>query len=972
MFVSAPRLEMPPVSDKTVSTIPLAPPLTVCFAKCHSAKRPLCGYASRPTVVMNPSPAVARALSNFNYFKMGCSRLVFWSTGYRVDCSSISLSKKRATQRNPTMSSDDQSERQCPLCMETLELDDLNFFPCKCEYQICWFCWHRIRTDENGLCPACRQPYSEEPANFQAVSSAEILKNKNDKRSKAQSKTKKMSTEAKKHLAAYRVLQKNLLYVVGLSARFPEMESNRRLNFFSRFGKIIKMATCLPVNASAYSVYVTYEKDEEALRAIQALHNMVIDGRTVKASLGTTKYCSSFLRNAVCQKIDCMYLHEIADLEVSFTKEDMHAGKHAEYEKRLLEDYEKGKKCLTPAPAVPVPPSTSVDRKSNDTSSVPNTAFPPVIGNSKAGTRSPSLTNTNRKSNSPKVHAGRDHNGVRSEQDQEVATIMDQSLPDSPTAEAQKCLQEEDRKNDKSEKSVKSEEAKLNGYTRSTSTSPSTCNGIAKQETRTDASGAGAKSAQPAPEAADGVNMKQMVINRVENDELTEDVVVERTTCRSPPGFSRRDTPPTEADVNERDEVPQKPNDIPPPPGLSAPPAESSILSMLQKRMENQHISAKPSGVSSNWQDMFGFRTTESQEARVNDDELGFDPFQESAKALAALVAQESNKDRTGHKQVVDEARLDRHHQRVHHRSVAPPPGFANGSEEDRSKWSFASNDNLYPSFGHNRQQQQRGERCFPENSLLATIFSSAQNGNLQARANIPGNQTVGDRLKQQSQVGLFDEGNNGYRQHNQARYPEESFSHHHHAVYSNEALENRRRLQEQANFSAEERMRQHQMMNFASYNGRNCAAPPPGLETARQPLMWPGSRIPTNHQFQDVLGNNEKMFRCEKTDPARIADSQAGLRALLPNVNVRFLETSDDTPLARYHNVFDHQERPTQYSSAASSAHNPFAHQTNTNSYGRSSPSMDSGANQYYYAGQSGNNQWLPPPPGFPPIPRQ
>ena len=24
-------------------------------------------------------------------------------------------------------------------------------------FQICRFCWHRIRTDENGLCPACRK-----------------------------------------------------------------------------------------------------------------------------------------------------------------------------------------------------------------------------------------------------------------------------------------------------------------------------------------------------------------------------------------------------------------------------------------------------------------------------------------------------------------------------------------------------------------------------------------------------------------------------------------------------------------------------------------------------------------------------------------------------------------------------------------------------------------------------------------------
>lgn len=46
---------------------------------------------------------------------------------------------------------------ECPLCMEPLEIDDINFFPCTCGYQICRFCWHRIRTDENGLCPACRK-----------------------------------------------------------------------------------------------------------------------------------------------------------------------------------------------------------------------------------------------------------------------------------------------------------------------------------------------------------------------------------------------------------------------------------------------------------------------------------------------------------------------------------------------------------------------------------------------------------------------------------------------------------------------------------------------------------------------------------------------------------------------------------------------------------------------------------------------
>ena len=56
---------------------------------------------------------------------------------------------------------------------------------------------------------------------------------------------------------------------------------------------------------------MTYLKSEDALRAIQAVNNIFIDGRTLKASLGTTKYCSHFMKNQTCPKNDCMYLHEL-------------------------------------------------------------------------------------------------------------------------------------------------------------------------------------------------------------------------------------------------------------------------------------------------------------------------------------------------------------------------------------------------------------------------------------------------------------------------------------------------------------------------------------------------------------------------------------------------------------------------------------------------------------------------------------
>lgn len=223
-------------------------------------------------------------------------------------------------------------------------MDDINFYPCTCGYQICRFCWHRIRTDENGLCPACRKAYQECPADFKPLSEEELQRIKNEKKQKDQQRKQKIS-ENRKHLASVRVVQKNLVFVVGLSQRLADQEVLKKQEYFGKFGKIVKVVinqntsyAGSQVSGPSASAYVTYHRAEDALRAIQAVNNVHVDGRTLKASLGTTKYCSHFLKNAACPKPDCMYLHELGDEAASFTKEDMQMGKHQEYEQRLLHD----------------------------------------------------------------------------------------------------------------------------------------------------------------------------------------------------------------------------------------------------------------------------------------------------------------------------------------------------------------------------------------------------------------------------------------------------------------------------------------------------------------------------------------------------------------------------------------------------------------------------------------------------------
>lgn len=125
------------------------------------------------------------------------------------------------------MSSDGEYESDgevsCPLCMEEFDETDKNFKPCPCAYQICRFCWNHITSDLNGLCPACRRPYSDDTMEFKPLSNEELAKIKMQKRRK-QRQLKDQEQNQRKQLANVRVVQKNLVYVLGLSPKVANEE----------------------------------------------------------------------------------------------------------------------------------------------------------------------------------------------------------------------------------------------------------------------------------------------------------------------------------------------------------------------------------------------------------------------------------------------------------------------------------------------------------------------------------------------------------------------------------------------------------------------------------------------------------------------------------------------------------------------------------------------------------------------------
>ncbi|KAL5581165.1 hypothetical protein UlMin_013607 [Ulmus minor] len=229
----------------------------------------------------------------------------------------------------------DEGEKTCPLCAEEMDLTDQQLKPCKCGYEICVWCWHHImdmaeKDDTEGRCPACRVPYDKEKIVGMAEKCerlvAEISMEKKVKSQKAKTK----SSEGRKQLSSVRVIQRNLVYIVGLPLNLADEDLLQRREYFGQYGKVLKVSMSRTAAGviqqyqnNTCSVYITYSKEDEAIRCIQNVHGFVLDGRSLRACFGTTKYCHAWLRNVPCTNPDCLYLHEIGSHEDSFTKDEI-------------------------------------------------------------------------------------------------------------------------------------------------------------------------------------------------------------------------------------------------------------------------------------------------------------------------------------------------------------------------------------------------------------------------------------------------------------------------------------------------------------------------------------------------------------------------------------------------------------------------------------------------------------------------
>lgn len=151
-----------------------------------------------------------------------------------------------------------------------------------------------------------------------------------------------------------RVMQRNLVYIIGIPQKYAEEDILRKQEFFGQFGIIKKVIINkrnfvfepynkaheirdtitkesrleTKINESTASAYITFSNDFEAKWCIQDVDESLLDGKVLRCTFGTTKYCSFYLKSIPCQNTDCMYLHESRPSRDILTKEALVSTKH--------------------------------------------------------------------------------------------------------------------------------------------------------------------------------------------------------------------------------------------------------------------------------------------------------------------------------------------------------------------------------------------------------------------------------------------------------------------------------------------------------------------------------------------------------------------------------------------------------------------------------------------------------------------
>lgn len=220
----------------------------------------------------------------------------------------------------------------CSICTQnSITSNSIQY--CQCGAKVCVNCLASLLT-ESTECPAC-----DCPINILEVVSKNVL----HIRAIAKSLISDGDESLYNVLNSIRIVKENLVYIIGISPKLAEEKVLRSPQIMAQYGTIEK---CIinrnneftPKNSvgPCFSAYITYSTAREAAIAILAIDMFEYDNRKIRASFGTTKYCSFFLKGLQCKNKECLYMHKDQPSSRMLTKELMSINRSLYQEQEMI------------------------------------------------------------------------------------------------------------------------------------------------------------------------------------------------------------------------------------------------------------------------------------------------------------------------------------------------------------------------------------------------------------------------------------------------------------------------------------------------------------------------------------------------------------------------------------------------------------------------------------------------------------
>ncbi|KAL2391325.1 hypothetical protein RJ035_000361 [Blastomyces gilchristii] len=197
------------------------------------------------------------------------------------------------TQHDTVIDDDDES---CPLCIEEFDLSDKNFKPCPCgyqkvdvqtvdvymtkaqsstEFQMPMSESHPLMFISLPLCPPANADYHR--IRFKADLALKHRKAAAAKKREAEKR--EIEASSRRNLAGVRVVQKNLVYVIGLNPTIRDesqlLQTLRGDQYFGQYGDIEKIVVSKAKPGGnpnqGIGVYVTFARKADAATCIAAV-----------------------------------------------------------------------------------------------------------------------------------------------------------------------------------------------------------------------------------------------------------------------------------------------------------------------------------------------------------------------------------------------------------------------------------------------------------------------------------------------------------------------------------------------------------------------------------------------------------------------------------------------------------------------------------------------------------------------------